>query len=300
MAAIAKFISFDGGVAFSESVVKIQKRGEEGKLIPIGSVAAVNVRRPQPEADGFIRILTADGQRYKLCFDEEQLRDAVMFKRRLEAQLAGSQDAGAAPQRKQPERRSAEPAPAPKAERAPVPRREQPPVPEEEPEEEEEDVPERGSTATRVLLILIAIVTVAIVVVGVLLFMRQSKSDAPAADPASLGVPATVADLAGDWIQTGSETLDTYHVASIQDETIEIYWHTVSTDTDELYWAGSYQAPATPGDSFSWTSSNDTAKTNNAIMASGDASKVFTYENGLISYEASSMGVTKTVSLEKQ
>lgn len=37
-----------------------------------------------------------------------------------------------------------------------------------------------------------------------------------------------------------------------------------------------------------------------ALLASGDDTKDFTFKDGVISYEASAMGTTTTVKLEKQ
>lgn len=90
MAAIAKFISYDGGIAFSDSVILIKKDGENApsRRIPLSDVASVNVRKPQEDADGFIRVTTVDGQRYRVFFETDQLREAVQFKKRYDAFLA--------------------------------------------------------------------------------------------------------------------------------------------------------------------------------------------------------------------
>ena len=84
MAAIAKFLSFDGGVAFSDSVLKIQKRDEErGRLIPIESIAGIEVDEPLLGDDGCIRVQIAGKKpsvRNAIYFDEEQYNDALDFK----------------------------------------------------------------------------------------------------------------------------------------------------------------------------------------------------------------------------
>lgn len=84
MPAIARFVSFDGGVAFSERVMKLQKRDQEAVTVPLDDVVSVRVRRPQEDSDGFIRIETADGKRYRIFFEDDQLQEAVQFKRRFE------------------------------------------------------------------------------------------------------------------------------------------------------------------------------------------------------------------------
>ena len=71
------------------------------------------------------------------------------------------------------------------------------------------------------------------------------------------------------------------------------------TNANELYWAGTYDAPTTADEPYTWDSKNDTEKTDNALLASGDATKTFTYEDGEISYQASALGTTKTIRLEK-
>lgn len=106
-------------------------------------------------------------------------------------------------------------------------------------------------------------------------------------------------NLYGEWKQTNSESDEDYQEATIsEDGTITINW--VTEDTKSLYWAGSFEAPTNETKSYSWTSNNDTSKTDGAMLASSDATKDFKYENGVLSYEASAMGVTKTIKMEKK
>ena len=116
----------------------------------------------------------------------------------------------------------------------------------------------------------------------------DSQSTAPAVESAP--------DLSGDWKQTNSQSEDSYQAATITGNAIEINWVSDNGDTRSLYWAGTFEAPTTPG-SFSWDSVNDTVKTDVAMLASGDPTKTFTYDNGEISYEASALGTTMTVRL---
>lgn len=125
---------------------------------------------------------------------------------------------------------------------------------------------------------------------------NQPTSSAEVAEPTPEPTPEPAPDLTGVWTQVDAG--DSYQQATIQGDTIEINW--ISSDgTTALYWAGSYTAPETAAEPYSWTSENDTAKTSGALLASQDTSKEFTYENGTISYEASMMGVTTTLQLEK-
>lgn len=105
-------------------------------------------------------------------------------------------------------------------------------------------------------------------------------------------------DLTGTWRQTnGSE--DSYQEAAISGDTVEIYWVSNGGDTKSLYWAGTYEAPTSAG-AYSWDSVNNHEKTDSSLLASGDDTKTFTYEDGVLSYSASAMGTTTTVKMEKQ
>ena len=108
------------------------------------------------------------------------------------------------------------------------------------------------------------------------------------------------ADLTGDWKQVNSSSDDSYQQATISGDTIEIYWVSDNGDSKSLYWAGSFEEPTTADEPYSWESKNDHDKTDSALMASSDDTKKFTYEKNQISYEASAMGTTTTIRLEKQ
>jgi len=78
-----------------------------------------------------------------------------------------------------------------------------------------------------------------------------------------------------------------------KDGEIIIYWVSDGGDTKSLYWAGTYVAPKDNKETYSWTSKNNKDKTDHALLASGDDTKVFTYEKGEITYKASALGTTK-------
>lgn len=111
--------------------------------------------------------------------------------------------------------------------------------------------------------------------------------------------PAGPANLSGTWKQTSTPLALGSQEAIIKGDTIELDWVTDNGNTKSLYWAGSYTAPTSAG-SFSWVSKNDKAKTSDAMLASGDATKKFTYDNGVISYSASALGTTTTIKLGKK
>lgn len=119
------------------------------------------------------------------------------------------------------------------------------------------------------------------------------------ADSGESGDVSTTPDLIGEWKQVNSNSDDSWQAATITGDTIEIYWISDNGDTRSLYWAGTFTAPTTADEPYSWDSANDTEKTSTALLASGADTKTFTYEDGQISYEASALGTTMTVRLEK-
>ena len=90
---------------------------------------------------------------------------------------------------------------------------------------------------------------------------------------------------------------DSYQIARVTADAIEIYWHT--PDSDALYWAGSYVAPTDSKTPYTWDSVNNTEKTGSAILASSAETKTFTYTNNTISYSVTALGVTKKVTMER-
>ncbi|MGH4051967.1 MAG: hypothetical protein ACREVX_11580 [Clostridium sp.] len=106
--------------------------------------------------------------------------------------------------------------------------------------------------------------------------------------------------MTGEWKQSNSKSDDTYQAATISGDTIEIYWVSDNGDTKSLYWTGTFVAPTTADEPYIWASKNDHSKTDSAMLASSDDTKNMTYQNGVLSYEASAMGTTTKVKLEKQ
>lgn len=86
----------------------------------------------------------------------------------------------------------------------------------------------------------------------------------------------------------------------IDDGAITINWVSNGGDTKSLYWAGTYEAPTSDTESYSWVSENDTSQTDKAPLASTAETKDFKYDNGVLSYEATAMGTTTTVKMERQ
>lgn len=107
-------------------------------------------------------------------------------------------------------------------------------------------------------------------------------------------------DLTGTWTQVNSKSEDSWQEAVIEGDTIEINWISDNGDTKSLYWAGSYEAPTEAATEYEWTSNNDHEKTDSAMLASSDDTKEFTYKDGQLTYEASALGTTMTMRLEKK
>lgn len=112
-------------------------------------------------------------------------------------------------------------------------------------------------------------------------------------------VPASPPDLTGEWKQVNSNSEDAWQAATISGSEIIINWVSDNGDTKSLYWAGTFVAPTTPDEPYSWDSQNDKEQTSLALLASGDDTKTFTYANGQLSYEAGALGTTMTIRMEK-
>lgn len=112
--------------------------------------------------------------------------------------------------------------------------------------------------------------------------------------------PAEPLNLTGEWKQTNSNSDDSYQAATISGDVIEVNWVNEAESTTAVYWVGSYDAPTDDVAQYTWDSANDTTKTENALLASSDPTKTFTFEDGVLSYELTAMGVTMTVEMSRQ
>lgn len=106
-------------------------------------------------------------------------------------------------------------------------------------------------------------------------------------------------DLTGTWVEQYPKSTDMVQEAIISGDVITINWKQ-SDGTSALYWSGTYQAPTSAATTYEWTSKADTEKLSSAILASQDATKKFSYNDGKLTYEVTAMGVTATAELEKQ
>lgn len=113
-------------------------------------------------------------------------------------------------------------------------------------------------------------------------------------DGGQAAAPAGPPDLTGEWTDAGENPLQK---ATITSDTIKIWWST--DDVDALYWQGTFTAPTTADEPYTFTSNNDKDATSMALLASDRDTKDFTYENGQLSYEVSVQGVDMTLHLKK-
>lgn len=105
-------------------------------------------------------------------------------------------------------------------------------------------------------------------------------------------------DLAGEWRENNGSD-ESFHGIWISGDTIEIYWVSEGGNAASLYWAGSYAPPPDGKEPYTWVSENDVNRTSAAQLASGERTKTFTYQNGILSYSASVLGVTTTIEAKK-
>ncbi|WP_434317548.1 hypothetical protein [Leifsonia sp. P73] len=122
---------------------------------------------------------------------------------------------------------------------------------------------------------------------------KSSSSAAPTKEAAK------TPDLTGTWKQTTSAAADSYQEAEISGNVITINWVTDNGDTKSIYWVGSFAAPTDSATPYKWTSTRDEAATESAMLASQDATKVFTFQDDTITYSASALGTTTTIKLKK-
>lgn len=104
-------------------------------------------------------------------------------------------------------------------------------------------------------------------------------------------------DLTGTWKSENND--GSWMEANIADGVITINWVSDNGESKSIYWIGTYIAPEEYTEEYSWTSDRDKEQTDSALLASTDDTKEFSYSNNEITYEASAMGTTKTMHLEK-
>lgn len=114
-------------------------------------------------------------------------------------------------------------------------------------------------------------------------------------------VDAEIPDLTGDWEQSNKNSETDYLVATIEDDVITISWYWIDDEGEvgtSIYWVGTFVAPEAGG-IYSWDSEIDHDATDDEPMAATSSSKTFTYEDGVLTFDVTLLGVTTTVEMEK-
>ncbi len=105
-------------------------------------------------------------------------------------------------------------------------------------------------------------------------------------------------DLTGTWKSEANE--GSWMEAVISADTISIDWVSDDGNTKSIYWVGTYAAPTEYVEDYTWTSERDKEQTDNALMASTDDTKDFSYSSDKLSYSVSLMGTTTQMELSKE
>lgn len=129
------------------------------------------------------------------------------------------------------------------------------------------------------------------IIVGVLFFVTVKDNDptVPVIEAPSAGVELPISNLTGTWTV---EKNGTTFSAEVTNDKITI---TMSTDNmNMVYWYGSFDAGVSEGQ----TVVSEKLDRSRMVM-SGAASKIFVIGDNTMSFEATAMGVSKTVVLTR-
>lgn len=110
--------------------------------------------------------------------------------------------------------------------------------------------------------------------------------------------PEEPTDLTGTWKSEANE--GSWMEAVITADTISIDWVSDDGNTKSIYWVGTYIAPTENVDDYTWTSERNKEQTDNALMASTDDTKDFSYSSDKLSFSVSLMGTTTQMELSKE
>lgn len=129
--------------------------------------------------------------------------------------------------------------------------------------------------------------------IGVIGCGKTEAKEAPS-EPAKVETPQKT-NIDGEYTQKSDE--DDIMTAEVKDGVITVNWYTKSDETKALYWKGTCDSEF-DGTTYEWTSTGDTDTMSSAMLASQDSEKKFKYEDGIISFEMSMLGVTSKIKLE--
>lgn len=109
--------------------------------------------------------------------------------------------------------------------------------------------------------------------------------------------------LTGDYHQVKNKDASTQFSATIREGEIKIVLLMDSgeegdADAAGTYWAGTFDTSNT-SDVFQVLSQGDTETMSYSVLGSQDKTKVFEYDNGILSFRFTVMGITETIYLSK-
>lgn len=102
-------------------------------------------------------------------------------------------------------------------------------------------------------------------------------------------------DLTGLWVQEDSDA--SYMAATIDDKSIGVFYILEGDDTPWTYWVGTYTAPTSSKDTYSWTS--ESTYGGDGLLASDSDTMDFSYKNGKLQCKVSIQGITNDVTFVK-
>lgn len=108
-------------------------------------------------------------------------------------------------------------------------------------------------------------------------------------DDAQSQTPITKSDLIGSWKGVDDSGKERF-VTDISSDRIEIYW-LLEHSSDAIYWVGTFPD--------SLVSVADQVAMENSLLASQSDTKEFKIVNGRLTFEASALGTTRTIHLQK-
>lgn len=106
-------------------------------------------------------------------------------------------------------------------------------------------------------------------------------------------------DLSGAWVYTDPDSESDALRASIADGVITVEWDLQSAGMTGIYWIGTFEAPTTADEPYTWTSQRDTAATDSELLAATSDTKDYTYEGDTIRFEVSIQGDTASVEMKR-
>lgn len=120
-------------------------------------------------------------------------------------------------------------------------------------------------------------------------------------------VPGQEATITEDKIEirwiSSKENIESLNIKDIKDSKVLIVDGGTYKDDDLkqklVYWVGTYTAPKTSEDKYSWTSKGDKEKVKDNLFAAQETTKDFKYENGVLSYKITISGKTVEMKLKK-